>query len=139
VLDGQTVTLERPGVGAGKAGLLEQPGLAGWLEAGDAAEVGRWPSLGEAGRLGAQAMVTEEALDALATLLTSGPDEKPSTDDDSISFAITELDLPAATKSDLGMGTGPHAADGGMAEDSAWYWWATEFRRATRCCCKSCG
>jgi hypothetical protein len=76
----------------------------------------------------------------VATLLTSGPDEKPSTDDDSsFSFAITELDLPAATKSDLGMGTGPHAADGGMAEDSAWYWWATEFRRATRCCCKSCG
>jgi uncharacterized protein YfaS (alpha-2-macroglobulin family) len=52
----------------------------------------------------------------VATLLTSGPDEKPDTDDDySISFAITDLDLPAATKSDLGMGTGGHAADAGIA------------------------
>ncbi|HJX63897.1 MAG TPA: hypothetical protein VJ860_08075, partial [Polyangia bacterium] len=53
----------------------------------------------------------------VVTLLTSGPDEKPGTDDDgSISFAITELDLPAATKSDLGMGGyGIPSVDGGMA------------------------
>jgi alpha-2-macroglobulin-like protein len=59
----------------------------------------------------------------VATLLTSGPDEKPDTDDDySISFVITDLDLPAATRSDLGMGTSGHAADAGMelgVDDSA--------------------
>jgi hypothetical protein len=56
----------------------------------------------------------------VATLLTSGPDEKPDTDDDySISFAITDLDLPAATKGDLGMGTGGHAVGGGFAEDAS--------------------
>ncbi|HJX51851.1 MAG TPA: alpha-2-macroglobulin family protein, partial [Polyangia bacterium] len=50
------------------------------------------------------------------TLLTSGPDEKPGTDDDgSISFAITDLDLPAATKSVLGMGGyGIPSADAGV-------------------------
>ena len=48
--------------------------------------------------------------------MTSGPDEKPGTDDDgSISFAITELDLPAVTKTVLGMGYGTSTADGGMA------------------------
>jgi hypothetical protein len=51
----------------------------------------------------------------VVTLLTSGPDEKPGTDDDgSISFAITDLDLPAATKTVLGMGYGTPAADGGV-------------------------
>jgi uncharacterized protein YfaS (alpha-2-macroglobulin family) len=41
----------------------------------------------------------------VVTLVTSGPDEKPDTSDDqSITFAINELDLPAATKGDLGMG-----------------------------------
>ena len=53
-------------MGAGKAGLLEELGLAGWLEAGDAAEVGRWASFGEAEGLGPQVLVAEEALDALA-------------------------------------------------------------------------
>ena len=51
----------------------------------------------------------------VATLWSSGPDEKAGTDDDdSISFAITELDLPAATKSVLGMGYPTPSADGGM-------------------------
>ncbi|HEX7598566.1 MAG TPA: alpha-2-macroglobulin, partial [Polyangia bacterium] len=37
-------------------------------------------------------------------LLTNGPDEKPDTaDDDSISFAITDLTLPDTTMTDLGM------------------------------------
>ena len=51
----------------------------------------------------------------VVTLLTNGPDEKAGTaDDDSIAFAITELDLPAATKTALGMG--PVASmDGGVA------------------------
>jgi hypothetical protein len=53
----------RPSGGA--LGLLEQLGLAGWLETGDAAEVGWRASLGEAERLGPQALVAEEALDAL--------------------------------------------------------------------------
>ncbi|HEX7599477.1 MAG TPA: alpha-2-macroglobulin family protein, partial [Polyangia bacterium] len=43
-------------------------------------------------------------------LLTSGPDEKANTtDDETITFAITELDLPAGTKTDLGMGGGSNA------------------------------
>ena len=50
----------------GTLGLLEQLDLAGRLEAGDAAEVGRRPGLGEAERLGPQTLVAEGALDALA-------------------------------------------------------------------------
>jgi uncharacterized protein YfaS (alpha-2-macroglobulin family) len=47
-------------------------------------------------------------------LLTSGPDEKANTDDDEpLTFAITELDLPAGTKTDLGMG-GATNADAGV-------------------------
>jgi hypothetical protein len=60
VLAGQTSALRR-----GSIGLLEQLGLAGRLEAGDAAEVRRRASLGEAERLGPQVLVAEEALDAL--------------------------------------------------------------------------
>jgi uncharacterized protein YfaS (alpha-2-macroglobulin family) len=49
-------------------------------------------------------------------LVTSGPDEKANTgDDETITFAITELDLPAGTKTDLGMGNGQGAtADAGV-------------------------
>jgi nitrite reductase/ring-hydroxylating ferredoxin subunit len=54
------------GLAAGRFGLLEQLDLAGRLEAGYGAEVGRRPCLGQAQRLGPQALVTEEALDALA-------------------------------------------------------------------------
>ena len=61
MLAGQTSALRRESIG-----LLEELGLAGWLEAGDAAEVGRRASLGKAEGLGPQALVTEEALDALA-------------------------------------------------------------------------
>ena len=59
----------------------------------------------------------------VVTLATSGPDEKAGTDDDhTITFAINELDLPAATKGDLGMGpivlsvdAAAMAADAGFA------------------------
>ena len=50
----------------GVLGLLEQLSLAGRLGAGDAAEVGRRPGLGEAEGLGPQALVAEEAFDAFA-------------------------------------------------------------------------
>ena len=49
----------------GALGLLEQLGLGGWLEAGDAAEVGRRARLGKAEGLAPQTLVAEEALDAL--------------------------------------------------------------------------
>jgi uncharacterized protein YfaS (alpha-2-macroglobulin family) len=40
----------------------------------------------------------------VVTLVSSGPDEKANTaDDQSITFAITELDLPVSTRGDLGM------------------------------------
>ncbi|MBN2573761.1 MAG: alpha-2-macroglobulin [Deltaproteobacteria bacterium] len=49
----------------------------------------------------------------VVTLLTSGPDEAAGTDDDkTLTFAINELDLPAETKGDLGMGP---IVDGGVA------------------------
>ncbi len=59
-------SMGRPRPCGGTLGLLEQLDLAGRLEAGDAAEVGRRPGLGEAERLGPQTLVAEEALDALA-------------------------------------------------------------------------
>ena len=49
----------------GALGLLEQLGLGGWLEAGDAAEVGWGPRLGKGEGLGPHGLVAEEALDAL--------------------------------------------------------------------------
>jgi hypothetical protein len=45
------------GPSAGRSALLEQLGLGGWLEAGDAAEVGRWASLGKGEGLGPQTLV----------------------------------------------------------------------------------
>jgi len=48
------------------------------------------------------------------TLVSDGPDEKPDTSDDkSISFAFTELNLPVSTMDDMGMRKG--AADAGAA------------------------
>ena len=55
-----------PGLAAGRCGLREQLDLAGRLEAGYGAEVGRRPCLGQAQRLGPQVLVAEEALDALS-------------------------------------------------------------------------
>jgi hypothetical protein len=46
-------------------GLLEQVDLGAWPEAGDGAEVGWGPRLGKGEGLGPQALVDEEALDAL--------------------------------------------------------------------------
>jgi hypothetical protein len=56
----------RPRPCGGALGLLEQLDLAGRLEAGDAAKVGRRPRLSEAERLGPRVLVAAEALDALA-------------------------------------------------------------------------
>ena len=58
----------RPRPCGGALALLEQLGLWAWLEAGDAAEVGRWPRLGEAEGLGPQVLVAEEALDAFGVV-----------------------------------------------------------------------
>jgi len=56
--------------------------------------------------------VQTQGMDVL-DLLTNGPDEKPSTaDDDSIHFAITDLNLPAGTMTDLGMNSKPSADAG---------------------------
>ena len=49
-----------PGLAVGRFGLLEQLDLAGRLEAGHGAEVGRRPCLGQAERLGPQVLVAEE-------------------------------------------------------------------------------
>jgi hypothetical protein len=51
-----------PGLAVGRFGLLEQFDLAGRLEAGYGAEVGRRPRLGQAQRLGLQVLVAEEEL-----------------------------------------------------------------------------
>ena len=64
MLDGQTPALRREGLGLRV--LLERLGLAGWFGPREAAKVGRWASFGEAEGLGPPALVTEEALDALA-------------------------------------------------------------------------
>ena len=52
-------------------GLLEQLGLGGWLDVCDAAEVGRWASVGKAEGLAPQTLVVEEALDAAQPIAAS--------------------------------------------------------------------